>query len=198
MNDALHITEAGKTGQGPGRPREFDEGKALETALQVFWQKGYEGASLEDLTTAMGLSRSSFYGTFSSKQRLFQRALAHYSRNGLKNLQEVADTAEEDPLGAMLEALSNPEAGSRGCMLINCVTALAPNDAEVARIGKQHLEAIEETIARAIDPQDPDAARDKASAYASLAIGTLALRKAGFSEERIAKTLAQARPAIGS
>lgn len=198
MSDVTDMPKTGKSGQGPGRPREFDEAKALEAALQVFWQKGYEAASLEDLTKAMGVSRSSFYGAFGSKQKLFQRALAHYSRNGLKNLQEVAGTADGDPVGAMLQALSNPQAGSRGCMLINCVTELAPNDAEVARIGRQHLESIEDIIARAIDPLDPGAVRDRASAYASLAIGTLALRKAGFSEERITRTLAQAQTALGS
>ncbi len=197
MSDKLDIQQTGKSGQGPGRPREFDEGKALETALRTFWEKGYEAASLEELTKAMGLSRSSFYGTFGSKQQLFQRALARYSKNGLKNLQEVAYQSPEDPVGAMIAALANPQGGPHGCMLINCVTELAPNDAEVARIGRQHLETIETIIANAIDPLDPDSARDQASAYASLAIGTLALRKAGFSEERIAKTLAQALPTLG-
>jgi len=181
---------------GPGRPREFDESKALETALNVFWQKGFEAASLDDLTKAMGLSRSSFYGTFGSKQALFQRALVQYSQKALDNLQDVADTAESDSVGAMVEALADPQGGSRGCMLINCVTELAPHDQDVATIGRRHLESIEEIIAKAIDPDNPDTARDQASAYASLAIGTLALRKAGVPAERIAKTLAQAKSVL--
>ncbi|MDN3718981.1 hypothetical protein QW131_06565 [Roseibium salinum] len=60
---------------------------------------------------------------------------------------------------------------------------------KVAALGRRHLESIEEIFARALDPQNPDAVRDKARAYSSLAIGTLALRKAGIPADRIADTL---------
>lgn len=196
MNETTGNHKTSSGGQGPGRPREFDEAKALEVALNVFWQKGFEAASLDDLTKAMGLSRSSFYGTFGSKQALFRRALAHYSRSALKDLQTIAKTSEADPVGAMVQALANPQGGTRGCMLINCITELAPHDEEVARIGRKHLESIEEILATAINPHHPETARDSASAYASIAIGTLALRKAGFPAERIAKTLAQAKTVV--
>jgi len=181
---------------GPGRPRNFDEATALESALMVFWTKGYEATSLEDLTKAMGLSRSSFYAAFGSKQELFIRALDHYSRNGLRNLKEVAQAAEGNPIDAMMEALSNPQGGSKGCMLVNCITELAPHDKEVAEIGRRHLESIEEIFAGVLDPNNPDGVRDKARAYSSLAIGTLALRKAGIPADRIAETLKQARTVL--
>jgi len=196
MSESAKTGKTERRGQGPGRPREFDEAKALETALNVFWQKGFEAASLDDLTKAMGLSRSSFYGTFGSKQAVFQRALAQYSRTALKNLQEVGDAHSQDPVGAMVDALADPMGGTRGCMLINCITELAPHDEEVARIGRHHLESIEEIIATALNPADPASARDSASAYASLAIGTLALRKAGIPADRIARTLAQAKQVL--
>lgn len=185
-----------KRGAGPGRPRAFDEAAALDAAMRIFWDKGFEATSLDDLTKAMGLSRSSFYGTFDSKQTLFLRAVEHYSGNGIQRLKEVADTARDDPLAAMMTALSNPEGGSKGCLLINCITELAPRDEKVAEIGRRHLESIEEIFARVIDPGDPDAVRDRASAYASLAIGTLALRKAGMSAERIERTLQQAQAVL--
>ncbi len=51
-----------------GRPRQFDEGEALEAAMGVFWQKGYEGASCEDLLTAMGINSGSMYAAFGDKQ----------------------------------------------------------------------------------------------------------------------------------
>lgn len=178
---------------GPGRPRAFDEVAALDAALLTFWEKGFEATSLEDLTAAMGLSRSSFYAAFSSKQALFLRAVEHYSANGLRRLREIAQSAGDDAVAAMMVALSDPAGGSKGCMLVNCVTELAPHDDRVAEIGRRHLESIEDIFARALDPSDPDAVRDRARAYSSLALGTLALRKAGIPADRIARTLEQAR-----
>ncbi len=65
-----------------GRPREFDIDSALEKALYVFWQHGYEGASLTDLTEAMGISRPSLYAAFGNKEELFRRALDRYAQKG--------------------------------------------------------------------------------------------------------------------
>ena len=61
-----------------GRPRSFDIDSALDRALQVFWKKGYEGASLSDLTRAMRINRPSLYAAFGDKQSLFRRALDRY------------------------------------------------------------------------------------------------------------------------
>ncbi len=62
-----------------GRPRAFDAEEALEKAMVVFWSQGYEGASLADLTEAMGISRKSMYAAFGNKERLFRKALQRYS-----------------------------------------------------------------------------------------------------------------------
>jgi AcrR family transcriptional regulator len=61
-----------------GRPRTFDADTALESAMQVFWRKGYEGASLSDLTTAMGINPPSLYAAFGSKEALFRKAMDRY------------------------------------------------------------------------------------------------------------------------
>src|ERR1700716_3638151 len=61
-----------------GRPREFDVDKALELALQVFWGKGYEGASMTDLTETMGITKPSLYSAFGNKEELFRKALDRY------------------------------------------------------------------------------------------------------------------------
>jgi AcrR family transcriptional regulator len=61
-----------------GRPREFDADQALDRALQIFWQKGYEGASLPELTAAMGINRPSLYAAFGNKEALFRRAMERY------------------------------------------------------------------------------------------------------------------------
>ena len=61
-----------------GRPREFDVDKALDRALRVFWRKGYEGASLPDLTQAMRINRPSLYAAFGNKEALFRKAIDRY------------------------------------------------------------------------------------------------------------------------
>jgi AcrR family transcriptional regulator len=61
-----------------GRPRSFDVDRALDRALRVFWRKGYEGASLSDLTKAVGVNRPSLYAAFGDKKALFRKALDRY------------------------------------------------------------------------------------------------------------------------
>ncbi len=62
-----------------GRPRGFDADQALDRALEIFWRQGYEGASLSDLTEAMGITKTSMYAAFGNKRDLFDKALARYA-----------------------------------------------------------------------------------------------------------------------
>ncbi|MFD7666108.1 TetR/AcrR family transcriptional regulator [Streptomyces sp. NPDC059788] len=75
-----------------GRPRGFDVDEALEQAMRVFWEQGYEGASLTDLTSAMGITRTSMYAAFGNKEDLFRKALERYTEGpasyGARALQE--------------------------------------------------------------------------------------------------------------
>src|SRR6201986_5691004 len=66
-----------------GRPREFDVEAALAAALRVFWARGYEGASLTELTEAMGITRPSLYACFGNKEALFRKALDLYETEKL-------------------------------------------------------------------------------------------------------------------
>jgi len=78
-----------------GRPRSFDLDRALDHALHVFWCKGYEGASLSELTKAMGINRPSLYAAFGDKEALFRKALDRYF---------------EGPAAYVFEALKEPKA----------------------------------------------------------------------------------------
>ncbi|MBO0345122.1 TetR/AcrR family transcriptional regulator [Roseibium limicola] len=178
---------------GPGRPRAYDEDKVLDAALQVFWRQGYEATSLDDLTAATGLSRSSFYAAFGSKQGVLMAALKNYSVSGLAQLQKLAELPGDQAPMAMLEALSLPKEGPRGCLMVNCIAELAPHQEDVAELGRKHLRKIEELFAKAISPDDPDAARDKACALSALAIGTLTLRKSGMPPEQVSQALQAAK-----
>ena len=72
-----------------GRPRSFDIDGALDRALQVFWRRGYEGASLSDLTKAVGVNRPSLYAAFGDKEALFRKALDRYLNGPAAYTQEA-------------------------------------------------------------------------------------------------------------
>jgi AcrR family transcriptional regulator len=107
---------------GVGRPREFDVEEALSAALKVFWRKGYEGASLTELTEAMGITRPSLYCAFGNKEALFKKALDLYEREKLSFIETAlcASTGYE-VLERMLmggvEAHTDPD--TPGCLGIN-------------------------------------------------------------------------------
>lgn len=85
-----------------GRPREFSESVALDAAMRVFWEKGYEGTSLDDLTQTMGINRSSLYSTFGDKESLFRRVISRY---GEVQLTFVSDALSHGNIHKAIEAL---------------------------------------------------------------------------------------------
>ena len=102
-----------------GRPREFDLDEALAQALRLFWQKGYEGASLTDLTEAMGITRPSLYAAFGNKEALFRQALDLYERDKPAYIREAAEapTARGVAETLLLGAVDVATGGEcRGCM----------------------------------------------------------------------------------
>jgi AcrR family transcriptional regulator len=103
-----------------GRPRNFREDSALDAAMRVFWAKGYEGASLDDLTQAMGINRSSLYSSFGDKEQLFHQVIAHYGQGPLAFLPEslkqpTARAVIETLLRSAVKFLADP-AHPRGCL----------------------------------------------------------------------------------
>ena len=96
-----------------GRPRAFDAEKALDRAMQVFWRKGYLGASLSDLTDAMGINRPSLYAAFGNKKSLFRKALDRYAKGPSSYLGEAlqeptARAVIERLLRGVVDLLSDP------------------------------------------------------------------------------------------
>lgn len=121
-----------------GRPRTFDIDKALDRALKVFWRKGYEGASLPDLTRAMGINRPSLYAAFGNKASLFRKAVDRYAQGpasyACKAMEApTARSVFERLLCGSIDMLTNPR-NPHGCLTVQ--GALACGD-EADSIRKQ-------------------------------------------------------------
>jgi AcrR family transcriptional regulator len=89
-------------GRRTGRPRGFDEEAALEAAMRVFWEKSYEGATMADLTRAMGINRSSMYAAFGDKETLFKLVMDRYREGPMTYIRKAL---EQPTLGAVVEFL---------------------------------------------------------------------------------------------
>ena len=104
-----------------GRPRGFDREQALESAMEVFWKKGFESTSLADLTEAMGINPPSLYAAFGDKEQLFLEAVERYAtRRGETCLyceEPTARSAVEKLLTYMAAELTSSE-HPRGCMMV--------------------------------------------------------------------------------
>jgi AcrR family transcriptional regulator len=105
-----------------GRPREFDLEQALDRALRVFWRKGFEGATLPDLTKAMGINRPSLYAAFGSKEGLFRKALDRYAEGPAGYVREAlneptARAVAERLLGGSADLLTDSR-HPRGCLMV--------------------------------------------------------------------------------
>jgi AcrR family transcriptional regulator len=119
-----------------GRPRSFDETGAIEKATQVFWSKGYDGVTIDDLVAGMGVGRPSLYAVFGDKRAIFLRVLRAYAerKGALAAKALLSPRTLRDSIASFLRynVESSTEKGSaRGCLLI-CVAPLV-DDAEVQR-----------------------------------------------------------------
>jgi AcrR family transcriptional regulator len=105
-----------------GRPRAFDIDEALDRALRVFWEKGYEGTSLSDLTEAMGINRPSLYAAFGNKEALFRKALDRYVERMMAFVRDAineptARGVAERLLRSAADMVTHPR-NPRGCLTV--------------------------------------------------------------------------------
>jgi AcrR family transcriptional regulator len=120
-----------------GRPRAYQPDEALLAIIAAFWKTGYSGTSLDDLTTATGMSRPSLYAAFGDKQSIYLKALDHYWEQGVIAMQEAL--TYDGPLdeGLMLvyqKALAiyfSGEGRPRGCFAIGTATTEAMQDPKI-------------------------------------------------------------------
>jgi TetR/AcrR family transcriptional repressor of nem operon len=152
------------------RPREFDEDEALEAAMGLFWTKGYEAASLEDLLSAMGIARGSLYKAFRSKRDIYLAALSRYDRTVV----EAVVTMLGDPAGGdgsarirrfLLSAVESlgRDGDRRGCFLCNAAVDRAQSDPDVTARVMAMMRRIEKAIVAALADSGKGAGRDDAA-----------------------------------
>ena len=118
---------------------EFDEGQAIQRAMEVFWKKGYKGSSLRDLTEAMKINPSSLYNTFGDKHELFVRCLQHYTDGRKRDYQKRAASSKSS-LSVLTrfinDLVTEITTGTSSCMAIKAAFEVAAEDKRVQDILK--------------------------------------------------------------
>jgi len=172
-----------------GRPRTFDVEQALDAALKVFWRKGYEGASLPELTKAMGINRPSLYAAFGNKESLFRKAIDRYIEGPASH---VEDAMRQPTARGVVErllcgsiTLITGDRNPHGCFLVQSALACGDGAAAVRketakrRAGGESLlrERFERAVVEGDLPKDADPA--DLARYVTTVVHGLAVQAAG-------------------
>jgi TetR/AcrR family transcriptional regulator, transcriptional repressor for nem operon len=169
------------------RPREFDPDAALDRAMHVFWARGYEATSLDDLCAATGLSRSSLYAAFGDKRDLLLQSLDLYSdRSAARFTAALAGAPIRKGLRTILDEFIDQivsTQGRWGCFVGNCVAELASGDPEalkrVRRILARNESIFREAFAAAKSRGELPPAADPAALARFVTAGLQGLRLFG-------------------
>ena len=131
------------------RPKAFDEEEVIDKAVEIFWAKGYEATSMQDLIDAMGIQRGSLYGAFGSKQQLFLKSLKRYSVTVVSKLLEILESKPsavesiELFFSQLVEHLLT--AGElRSCLVTNSAIERGLRDEETKQLVLKLLNALED------------------------------------------------------
>lgn len=145
-----------------GRRRQFDADEALEKAMNVFWTRGYEGATLPTLTTAMGINRPSLYAAFGNKEQLFRSALERYQMGPQSFVAEAltrptARAAVEAVFSGFIRMLRGRHA-ARGCLIVSGALASGeeaePVRRELARLRQAAVRTLRQRFEQAVQDGD--------------------------------------------
>ncbi len=190
-----------------GRPRTFDCDVALDHAMEVFWRHGYEGATIAQLTEAMGINPPSLYAAFGSKEGLLKAALDRYTERRAAWMEEVlsAPTAREVAermLMGVAERQTDP-ANPPGCLLVQggiaCGTGSASVPFELAARRAQNEEQLRVRFARAKEEGDLKPSADPAALaryVSAVSVGMGVMASSGADREALAQVAAVAIKAI--
>ena len=174
-----------------GRPRSFDANEALDRALEVFWRRGYEGASLSELTEAMGITRPSLYAAFGNKEELFRKALDRYAQLGSPMFRALEEPKARDAIAQCLvesTLLMCSDAVHRGCLLVRGALACSQEGDEVkeelACRRRQVEEVLRDRLIRAKDEGElpPGASPGELAKYFTTVLNGISVQAAGGAD----------------
>jgi AcrR family transcriptional regulator len=127
--------KAAKAARPRGRPRSFDRESALDAAMEVFWQKGFEGTSITDLTKAMGINPPSLYAAFGDKEHLFLAAVERYqAMRGPATCPYAESTTAREAVEQLLTWSANElcsDCHPSGCMMVMAVTTTSASSKQM-------------------------------------------------------------------
>jgi TetR/AcrR family transcriptional repressor of nem operon len=174
------------------RPREFDEDRVLDALTNVFWEKGYEATSMQDLVKATGLLKGSLYGAFGDKKVLYMKALAHYDKTHIQSALDMlsSNASVEDKVVNLFEAvIEGVKKGvfAGGCLLCNASMEMATVDKGVQDSVNKTIQRLCKavTIALKSNGDSSDQAEALANAIISSYFGARVLAKAGAPVQMI-------------
>ncbi len=184
-----------------GRPKEFEPEETLEQIMNVFWLKGYEGASLHDIEAATGLKKPSLYRTFGDKRAMYLAALAAYDEMEAQNAEAIlhrpgsARTRFQRLLRAAIDGAVVAK-DRRGCFLCNASVDQAPHDPATQKFVSAAMDRLAAGFADALAASPPYAGnpRKREKMAAKILAGYFGLRvliKAGVPLEMLEKAASQ-------
>jgi TetR/AcrR family transcriptional repressor of nem operon len=136
------------------RTREFDIDHAVERAMELFWQQGFEATSVADLTRELGIGKGSLYAAFGSKEELYAAALGRYCSSHAAGLVALLDEASEirPALRTALRAMAEADAAdpTRGCLLVNAATERGDDPATVDTVDRT-MRLVESALTGALE-----------------------------------------------
>jgi len=137
------------------RTKDFDENEVLTKAIQLFWHKGYNATSMQDLVDGLGISRSSLYDTYSDKHTLFLKALESYQKAGNAKINDILDqsTSAKETVIKLMELATNDLVGDKqqkGCFMVNAEVEVAPHDQAVNKLVCQNEQQMENAFFQVI------------------------------------------------
>ena len=137
------------------RTKDFDENEVLGKAIDIFWHKGYNGTSMQDLVDGLGISRSSLYDTYGDKHTLFLKALESYQNAGSDKVNAIiiSPGSAKETIKKILELISGElliDQKHKGCFMVNAEVEVAPHDKEVNQMVCANDQQVEDAFYQVI------------------------------------------------